>query len=53
MRRTVGWQADGSGTMLRRTSLERRDLRADDVAVLVDYCGVCHSDLHAIRTHTG
>jgi uncharacterized zinc-type alcohol dehydrogenase-like protein len=29
--------------------LERRDLRADDVAVRVDYCGVCHSDLHALH----
>ncbi|MEN5076047.1 NAD(P)-dependent alcohol dehydrogenase [Isoptericola cucumis] len=49
MRTTTGWQLDG-GT-LRRTPLERRDLRADDVAVRVDYCGVCHSDLHAIHSH--
>ncbi|MGO2606949.1 MAG: alcohol dehydrogenase catalytic domain-containing protein, partial [Brachybacterium tyrofermentans] len=33
--------------------MERRDLRADDVAVRVDYCGVCHSDLHALRDHGG
>lgn len=51
MRNTVGWQADRGG--LRQASLERRDLRADDVAVRVDYCGVCHTDLHAVRTHTG
>lgn len=51
MRNTVGWQADRG--RLRRASLERRDLRADDVAVRVDYCGVCHTDLHALRTHTG
>ncbi len=49
MRTTTGWQLDG-GT-LRRAPLERRDLRADDVAVRVDYCGVCHSDLHAIHSH--
>lgn len=52
MRNTMGWQADRGGK-LRRASLERRDLRADDVAVRVDYCGVCHTDLHAVRTHTG
>lgn len=52
MRSTVGWQADRAGT-LRRALLERRELRADDVAVRVDYCGVCHTDLHAVRTHTG
>ncbi|UOZ05258.1 NAD(P)-dependent alcohol dehydrogenase [Amycolatopsis sp. WQ 127309] len=48
MRTTVGWQADHAGDALRQVPLERRDLRADDVAVRVDYCGVCHSDLHAL-----
>ncbi|MEV0161279.1 NAD(P)-dependent alcohol dehydrogenase [Nonomuraea fuscirosea] len=48
MRTTTGWQADGP-TTLRRTELKRRDLRPDDLAVRIDYCGVCHSDLHAIR----
>ena len=31
-------------------TFERRDLRPDDVAVLVTYCGVCHSDLHALES---
>jgi D-arabinose 1-dehydrogenase-like Zn-dependent alcohol dehydrogenase len=53
MRTTTGWQADRSGTALRPTSLERRELRADDVAVRVDYCGVCHSDLDAVRARPG
>jgi uncharacterized zinc-type alcohol dehydrogenase-like protein len=52
MRTTTGWQADGAGTALQRVSLERRELRADDIAVRVDYCGVCHTDLHALRAHT-
>jgi uncharacterized zinc-type alcohol dehydrogenase-like protein len=52
MRTTVGWQAD-AGETLRRVPIERRELRADDVAVRVDYCGVCHTDLHALRGHTG
>lgn len=50
MRSTTGWRADAAGT-LRRAALSRRELRADDVAVRVDYCGVCHSDLHALRSH--
>ncbi|MFD2470483.1 NAD(P)-dependent alcohol dehydrogenase [Amycolatopsis silviterrae] len=53
MRTTLGWQADHAGAALRRTSLRRRDLRADDLAVRVDYCGVCHTDLHAVRAHPG
>ncbi len=51
MRSTLGWQADRAA--LRRTVLQRRELRPDDVAVRVDYCGVCHTDLHAVRAHTG
>ncbi|TDD22484.1 NAD(P)-dependent alcohol dehydrogenase [Nonomuraea diastatica] len=51
MRTTVGWRADGPATTLRRASVERRDLRPDDIAVRVDHCGVCHTDLHAVRAH--
>lgn len=50
MRRTHAWTATGSAG-LRTAPLERRDLRPDDVAVRVDYCGVCHTDLHALRSH--
>ncbi|RAO48328.1 putative formaldehyde dehydrogenase AdhA [Micromonospora saelicesensis] len=50
MRTTIGWRASGP-TALRRMSLERRDLRSDDLAVRVDYCGVCHTDLHSLRDH--
>ncbi|NSC25567.1 NAD(P)-dependent alcohol dehydrogenase [Streptomyces albus subsp. chlorinus] len=49
MRSTIGWQVEGTSSTLRRAPLERRDLRPDDVAVRVDYCGVCHSDLHAVK----
>ncbi|MFJ8847307.1 NAD(P)-dependent alcohol dehydrogenase [Streptomyces cyaneofuscatus] len=48
MRNTVGRQAEGPSAALRRAPLKRRDLRPDDLAVRVDYCGVCHSDLHAL-----
>ncbi len=53
MRTTVGWQADVTTATLRRTPLRRRDLRPDDLAVRVDYCGVCHTDLHALGGHDG
>lgn len=59
MRTTVGWQSTSTEATsqraplrkLRRTPLERRDLRPDDLAIRVDYCGVCHTDLHAVRAH--
>ncbi|MGI5429828.1 NAD(P)-dependent alcohol dehydrogenase [Streptomyces sp. CA-179760] len=50
MRNTVGWQVEGPSPTLRRVPLERRDLRPDDLAVRVDYCGVCHTDLHAVSS---
>jgi uncharacterized zinc-type alcohol dehydrogenase-like protein len=53
MRTTVGWGADGAATALQRMSLERRDLRPDDIAVRVDHCGVCHTDLHALNARSG
>ncbi|MFD5826904.1 NAD(P)-dependent alcohol dehydrogenase [Lentzea sp. NPDC060358] len=52
MRSTTGWQAQGPGSM-QRAEISRRDLRGDDVAVRVDFCGVCHTDLHAVRSHSG
>ena len=33
--------------------IERRDLRDTDVAISIDYCGVCHSDLHTVENDWG
>ncbi len=30
-------------------SVPRRNLRPDDVQIEIQYCGVCHSDLHQVR----
>jgi uncharacterized zinc-type alcohol dehydrogenase-like protein len=49
MRTTSGWLAGETGPTLRRATLTRRDLRDDDIAVRVDFCGVCHTDLHSLR----
>jgi uncharacterized zinc-type alcohol dehydrogenase-like protein len=53
MRMTTGWALTSSSTDLQQIPIERRDLREDDIAVRVDYCGVCHSDLHAIHGLVG
>ena len=34
-------------------NIERRDLRDTDVAISIDYCGVCHSDLHTVENDWG
>jgi len=53
MRSTTAWQGKENSTSLERATIERRELRADDIAVRVDYCGVCHSDLHSLHGMTG
>ncbi|MBN3755614.1 NAD(P)-dependent alcohol dehydrogenase [Paraburkholderia sp. Tr-20389] len=35
------------------TRIERRNLRADDVAIAIDYCGICHSDAHTVNNDWG
>ncbi len=34
-------------------AIERRELRGEDVAIDITFCGVCHSDLHAARNDWG
>ncbi|WP_159573515.1 NAD(P)-dependent alcohol dehydrogenase [Curtobacterium sp. 18060] len=51
---TMGWQSqDPNSNTMTRVQIERRELNADDVAVRIDYCGVCHSDLHRIHGMLG
>ncbi|WP_305783797.1 NAD(P)-dependent alcohol dehydrogenase [Symbioplanes lichenis] len=52
MRKTTGMALLRPGGPWEPFSFERRDLRADDVAVRVTWCGVCHSDLHAAEALT-
>ncbi len=49
MRTVSGYAAFQPGQELRPLEFQRRDLRADDVAVRVTHVGVCHSDLHAVE----
>lgn len=53
MRNTIDWQVEGPSSTLRRTPLQRRDLRPDDIAVRVDYYAVCHTDVHAVSARNG
>ncbi|WP_213982532.1 NAD(P)-dependent alcohol dehydrogenase [Sphingomonas sp. dw_22] len=44
------YAAQSATTPLAPFSFERRDLRPDDVAIDILFCGVCHSDLHTARS---
>ncbi|WP_445679781.1 NAD(P)-dependent alcohol dehydrogenase [Radicibacter daui] len=51
--KTIGYAAESPTAPLAPFSFERRDLRANDVAMEILYCGVCHSDLHTARNDWG
>lgn len=34
-------------------TIERREPRADDVVIHIDYCGVCHTDIHFVQDDWG
>lgn len=47
--KTYAYAAVAADKPLAPFAFERRDLRANDVAIEILYCGVCHSDLHTAR----
>lgn len=48
-----GYAAHSATTPLVPFQFERRDPRADDVVIKIEFCGVCHSDLHQARNDWG
>ncbi|MFA7439781.1 MAG: NAD(P)-dependent alcohol dehydrogenase [Sphingomonadaceae bacterium] len=48
-----GYAAPASDQPLVPFTFERRALRPDDVQIAIQYCGVCHSDLHTVRGEWG
>ncbi|PKI79350.1 hypothetical protein CRG98_000295 [Punica granatum] len=51
--KVLGWAAvDKSGT-LSPFHFSRRENGDDDVTVKIQYCGVCHSDLHLAKNDWG
>jgi alcohol dehydrogenase (NADP+) len=51
--KTNSYAAQTATTPLAPFCFERRDLGNDDVQIEILYCGVCHSDLHTVRSEWG
>lgn len=51
--KTIGYAAHSSESQLVPFHFERRNLRPNDVAIEILYCGICHSDLHQVRNDWG
>lgn len=50
---TRAFAATASDAPLSPHSFDRRDPGPDDVAIQIQYCGVCHSDLHMVKNDLG
>ena len=48
-----GYAAHSSESDLVPYSFERRNLRSDDVEIEILYCGICHTDIHHVRSDWG
>jgi alcohol dehydrogenase (NADP+) len=50
---SYGYATHGPKSPLAPFAFERREPRAQDVAIEILYCGVCHSDIHQVRNEWG
>lgn len=49
MTKAIGYAARSRRANLEPMKFERREPEADDVVIDIQYCGICHSDLHQAR----
>ncbi|KAK1275948.1 putative mannitol dehydrogenase [Acorus gramineus] len=52
-KKSYGWAARDSSGVLSPFNFSRRATGDNDVALKILYCGICHSDLHAIKNEWG
>ena len=53
MIKTNGYAAPNAGAALEPFSFQRRDVGPRDILIDIEYCGVCHSDIHQVRDEWG
>ncbi|MGA8978954.1 MAG: NAD(P)-dependent alcohol dehydrogenase [Pedococcus sp.] len=53
MSRTAALSAASAGAALEATTIERRELRDDDIVIDIAFAGICHSDIHQVREEWG
>ena len=51
--RVNAYAAPAAGEPLAATTVERREVGADDVLIEIMYAGICHSDIHTVRGDWG
>jgi uncharacterized zinc-type alcohol dehydrogenase-like protein len=51
--KSFGFAAQSKTAPLTPFHFDRREPGPDDVVVAIDYCGICHSDIHQVRDEWG
>nr|UQB59829.1 CAD-2 [Fagopyrum tataricum] len=51
--KAFGWAAMDKSGVLSPFHFSRRDNNPDDVTVKIQFCGICHSDLHTLKNEWG
>lgn len=53
MIKAKAYGAQSATSPLAPLEIERREPKPDDVVIKIDYCGICHSDIHTARGEWG
>ncbi len=53
MLQVIGYAAEEAKASLTPFSFERRDLLDHDVVIDIQYCGICHTDIHQVKNEWG
>ena len=53
MTQSHGWAAQSATAPLAPFKFSRREIHDHDVLVDIEFCGVCHSDIHSVRNEWG
>jgi len=48
-----GYAVHSATSPLSSFSFERRDLLDHDVMIDINYCGICHTDIHQVKNEWG
>ncbi|WP_298136471.1 NAD(P)-dependent alcohol dehydrogenase [Acidiferrobacter sp.] len=51
--KTRGYATHSASTELKPFAFERRQPRPQDVVIDIEFCGICHSDIHSARNEWG
>ncbi len=53
MLQTTGYAAKAADSKLEPFEFQRREVGANDILIEIQYCGVCHTDIHQARNEWG